>query len=192
MKKAVSGKGFLALLVAIKLLYSTAFAVTFISIIFPLYPTTRHRYKDYETFRQKTNTAMLTDIMPDSAEPEYYFHSVLFKRQSGYRVRLSDDDYDRLKKDAGERYLSYQGDRPKTGSLYIGAPGGTAELPDNDLFDKEDTKFIYDKLIRSDEGFYIMYDFTIDGSPKDYRIGMMCNDSTNEIIEFFVRRAEVD
>lgn len=192
MKKAVSGKGFLALLVAIRLLYSTAFTVTFISIIFPLYPITRHRYKDYEAFRQKTNTGMLTDIMPDSAEPEYYYHSVLFKRQSGYRVRLSDEDYHRLKEDAAERYLSYEKELVNTGSLYIGAPGGTAELPDDPVFNKEDTEFIYDKLIRSDEGFYLMYDFTIDGSPKDYRVGMMCNDSTNEIIEYFVRTAEVD
>lgn len=192
MKKKVFSKGLLTLLVAIKLLYLTAFEVTFISIILPLYPMTRHRYKDYETFREKTKTSFFTDIMPDSAKPKYYYHSFVFKRQSGYRVQLSDEDYNRLKEDAQERYLSYEKTWEKTASLHIGDSDDGAAIQSAPYFRDEDIKFINDKLVCSDDGFYLMYDFKLDSSPKHHRAGILFNDDTNEIIEFYIRTAMVE
>lgn len=172
------------------LVFGTAFIVTFVYIIMPLLPATRHRYKDYKTFRQKTRTEFLTDVMPDSAEPEYYYHSLLFNRESGYRVQLSDNDYDLLKKDAQERYLSNKKTWTQSGSLYIGSSDGAAGVPDYSEFEKEGLGFIKEDLVRSDEGFYLLYDFEIDNSEMNDRFGMMCNDKTNEIIEYYRRKAK--
>lgn len=179
------------LLFSLILLYGTALIVTFIFVILPLLPVTKHRYKDYETFRQKTGTSYITDIMPISAEPEYYYHSVIFNKQSGYRVQLADDDYNRLKKDAQERYLSYEKKWEK-GSLYVGGSDGAASVPDHSNFKNEGLGFIKDELIRSDDGFYLLYDFRRSDGTVNYRVGMMCNDKTNELIEFYVRKAEAD
>lgn len=179
------------LLFSLILVYGTALTVTFKFIILPLLPVTKHRYKDYETFRQKTGTSYITDIMPVSAEPEYYYHSAIFNKQSGYRVQLADDDYNRLKKDAQERYLSYEKKWEK-GSLYIGDSDGTASEPDYSKLKNEGLGFIKNKLIRSDDGFYLLYDFRRSDGTVNYRAGMMCNDKTNEFIEFYVRKAEAD
>ena len=70
------------LLLTITLQFATALAVTFVFVILPLLPATRHRYKDCKTFRQKAKASFFTEIIPASAEPEYYYHSVLFSRQA--------------------------------------------------------------------------------------------------------------
>lgn len=172
------------------LVYGTAFIVTFVFIIMPMIPITRFSYKDYKTFRQKTGTPCLTDVMPDSAKPEYYYHPFLLNKQSGYRVQLSDDDYKRMKEDAQERYLSQKDSHEKNGTLYIGSSDGDAGVPDYSEFEKDDLGFIKDKLVRSDEGFYLLYDLRIDNSEANYRFGMLCNDNTNEIIEYYRRKAK--
>lgn len=187
----VKNKKYKKIFFAIILLYAISFIVTFVFVILPLLPVTKHSYKDYETFRHETGTRFLTDMMPASAEPEYYFHSVLFSKQSGYRVQLADDDYDRLKEEAQERYLSYKKSHEKTGSLYIGGSDGAA-APDYSKLENEGLGFIKDELIRSDDGFYLLYDFRIDDSEVNYRSGMMCNDKTNEIIEFYARKAKAN
>lgn len=172
------------------LVFATAFIVTFVFIIMPMIPITRHSYKDYKAFRQKTNTLYLTDIMPDSAEPEYYYHPFLLNKQSGYRVQLSDEDYDLLKKDAQERYLYHKQHNEKNGSLYIGSSSEAAGAPDYSEFEKDGLGFIKEELVRSDDGFYLLYAFEIDDSEVNYRFGMLCNDKTNELIEYFKRTAK--
>ena len=179
------------LILTIILLFATVLAVTFVFVILPQLPATRHRYKDYKTFRQKAKAGFFTEIMPASAEPEFYYHSAHFSRQAGYRVKLADDEYSRLKKEADERYHSYKNEWENIGSLNIGSPDKTA-LTDHSKLKDEGIGFLNDELMHSNEEFYLLYDFRFDDNTVAYRVGMMCNDNTNEIIEFYVRTAEAD
>ena len=96
--------------------FVAALVVTFIFVIMPLLPTTKHKFKDYQTFRQRASMTYLTKTMPEYAEPEYYYHSALFSKQAGYRVQLANSDYELFKENAQERYLSYKSNHKN--SLY--------------------------------------------------------------------------
>lgn len=185
-------KKIIIVLTPLIVIFTAALAITFIFVIMPLLPTTKHKFKDYRTFRQKANTAYLAETMPQSAEPDYYYHSAFFSKQAGYRVQLANADYELFKKDAQERYLSYESDHKTNGSLYTGSSDGSSNLPEKLGFRDEELDFINDRLLRSDEGFYLLYELSFDDNTIDCIVGTMCNDKTNELIEFYVRKPDTD
>lgn len=130
--------------------------------------------------------------MPDSAEPGYYYHSAFFNKQAGYRVQLAKGDYDLLKKDAQERYFSYKDDYRTIGSLYIGSADGASDVPDKLGFRDKELEFIEDRPVCSDDGFYLLYEFCFDDNTVDHIAGIMCNDMTSELIEFYARKPDAD
>ena len=151
-------------------------------------PMSRHNFKDFKSFRAESGSPFFSEELPGSAtDVEYYWHSGWFIKTSGYRARLSADDYDKWKKAAELRYNGYRSSATTEYYKY-----------DDNLSEKKiDLKKLGDDGIGFAEGLcgdsaencYVFLSVKSYSSVYRYYFGIICNDDTNEIIEFYYKNS---
>lgn len=182
MEKKKSNKIIIILIIIGAVLAGIVTAILFMS---GFASVTKKSFKSYSAFKEKSESTSFAAEMPQSSENvAYYFHSGTFKKKSCYRMKLSDSDYKQWKKEADERYLSYM--TPAVTESFIHSEGVDAKAVDISQLEDNDARFVTDMFTENDG--YCLYSYIKkDSSVYKYYFGIICNDTTNEVIEFYIK-----
>lgn len=156
-------------------------------------PHSRTWFWNYESFRKKIASPQFSKSLPDSADDvEYYWYEGMFVDRAGYYMTLSDADYISTKE---ELLLSYKDsfDERFSVDFYFDDLGNNRYL---EVCQLEENGIVFlDELLPESQNindfYYLAYDGRNEGSRVTYN-AVICNDSSNSIIELYYMRPIID
>ncbi len=154
-------------------------------------PRHQTRFASFESFREKSPSAMLAWEIPDSArEIKYYWGQDYFVRVSGYGMSLPNEKYEQVKQESLERYAAEEVIESEI--LYIYDKNGKIQVQ-KEWLKKYSIDYVGELFCEGEnlEDYYILaYDYTY-GGDISYFTGVLCNDFNNRIIEVYCKEPYV-
>ncbi|MBQ8281007.1 MAG: hypothetical protein IJZ25_01225 [Lachnospiraceae bacterium] len=151
-------------------------------------PHKRNWFGSYEAFRNKAEFTCLADELPESAgNTRYYWYKGGFVDKAGYHTKLSQDDYESMKTDTLQRYNDYN--NSYTVDFYRYDAHDIKVSVQASVLEENGIDF-WKEILPESSDLSDYYFLTYVERKGVYQIAyycMICNDATNEIIEFSSR-----
>ncbi len=183
-KFGISKRFIITILICLAFIFGWAIWTVFLQDVVP-----RHRtfFVSYDSFCKKAEHASFVSELPESSKGiKYYWGIDSFVEIAGYGTSLSDEDYEKMRTQALERYRerSLAGNFPeKTLCLYTN--GKEREYVNDEWLKKYDVSKANELLADDEEikDYYILvYDYIDDGRSVYFKC-MLCNDASKRVIE---------
>ena len=148
-------------------------------------PQTKRRFDSYAAFAEKVPNRYFADGLAEGAENvRYYMHKEWRKYAICYGMTLSGSTRTDWLAAAKERYAAYP-----AGSMTLYQYEPDAE---KQYLQQTDPAALSEVTDTAPAGFYRFAEITWHTQNEDAQFGILCNDETGEIIEYYTSEQQVD